>query len=159
MPGGYREPMDYEHETNGRVLHVLIGAVADAVPGPTVVKTVPGPAVTKIVTRTVKAPPPPPGTVIGTWPGSGNENTPAFGAPDDGNYVVTWSYSGNSDPSLGGASNFVIAATDSGAEALGLPNDIASSGSGSTEVTGASGDERFNVQATGSWTITVKSAP
>lgn len=145
-------------------------------PGPTVVTTVkvsvPGPVTTKtviksvrvsvpgpVVTKTVQAPPPPTGATIGTWSGSGNENTPAFYAPQSGDYVVSWSYSGNTDPSLGGASNFIISATDSNASALGLPNTIASSGSGSTEVTGSSGTESFNVQATGSWTISVKSAP
>jgi hypothetical protein len=44
-----------------------------------------------------------------------------------------------------------------------MPNDIASSGHGSTEITGANGGntDSFNVQAdcTCSWTITVKSAP
>jgi hypothetical protein len=41
-----------------------------------------------------------------------------------------------------------------------MPNDIASSGHGSTEITGANADS-FDVQAdcTCSWTITVKSAP
>lgn len=134
-----------------------------SVPGPvttkTIIKTVkvsvPGP----VVTKTVQAPPPPAGTTIGAWSGSGNENTPAFYAPQSGDYVVSWSYSANNDPSLGGATNFIISATDSNASALGLPNNIASSGSGSTEVTGASGSESFNVQATGSWTISVKSAP
>lgn len=130
--------------------------VTVTVPGPTVVKTVqvPGPA----VTVTVTAPPPPAGTVIGKWSGTGNENTPAFNAPASGDYVVSWSYSGNDDPSFGGATNFSIQATDSSAEGLGLPDDIAASGSGSTEVTNASGVESFNVDAVGSWTITVKSA-
>jgi hypothetical protein len=117
--------------------------------------TVPGPAVTK----TVQAAPPPAGTVIGTWSGTGNQVTPAFNAPANGDYVVSWTYSNNNDPSLGGATNFAITATDSNATALGLPNDIAASGSGSTEVTGASGVESFNVQAAGSWTIKVVSAP
>lgn len=145
-------------------------------PGPTVIKTdtvsVPGPVITKVLTKTVRvsvpgpvvtklvpAPPPPAGATIGTWSGSGNENTPAFYAPQSGDYVVSWSYYGNTDPSVGGGANFIISATDSNANALGLPNDIASSGSGSTEVTGASGSESFNVQAIGTWTITVKSAP
>jgi hypothetical protein len=41
-----------------------------------------------------------------------------------------------------------------------MPNDIASSGHGSTEISGGNTDS-FNVQAdsTCSWTITVKSAP
>ena len=123
----------------------------------TVTKTVqvPGPTVTK----TVPAPPPPAGTVVGTWSGTGNQATPAFNAPASGNYVVSWTYSGNIDPQMGGANNFIINANDQSAMADGLPNDIAASGSGSTEVTGASGVESFNVQATGQWTIKVVTAP
>lgn len=108
------------------------------------------------------APPPAPSptpTLIGTWSGTGNQNTPSFSAPASGNYVVSWSYSGNTDPQFGGPNNFIIENTDSSADALGLPNDIQSSGSGSTEVTMASGTESFNVQATGQWTITVNAAP
>jgi hypothetical protein len=73
--------------------------------------------------------------------------------------VVSWSYSGNVDNSFGTSqpSNFAIQNTGDGM-GLGLPNDIAASGHGSTEVTGASGTESFNVQAVGSWTITVKAA-
>jgi hypothetical protein len=129
------------------------------VPGPTVTTTqqVPGPTVT--VTQTVSAPPPPAGTKIGTWSGTGNENTPAFNAPDSGNYIVSWKYWNNTDPSIGGASNFSIEATAQNAFGGSLPNDIATSGSGSTQITGTSGVQSFNVQATGSWTITVKSAP
>jgi hypothetical protein len=118
-------------------------------------RPVPGPT----VTQTVPAPPPSAGTEIGSWSGTGNQNTPAFNASANGNYVVSWTYSGNVDPSIGGGSNFIISATDGSAMAEGLPNAIAASGSGSTEVTGASGTESFNVQATGSWTITVKTAP
>jgi len=129
------------------------------VPGPTITRTVqvPGPAVT--VTVTEQPPPPAPGTTIGKWSGTGNENTPSFSAPDSGDYIVTWKYSGNSD-SYGGV-NFIISATDSSALADALPNDIASSGKGSTEITGANpgAAESFNVQAAGSWTITVTTAP
>jgi len=118
------------------------------------VRNVPGPTITK----TVPAPPPPAGTVIGTWSGTGNQVTPAFNPTPSGNYIVKWTFSGNAD-SYGG-SNFAISTTDQSAEGLGLPNVIQSSGSGSTEVTGATGaSESFNVQATGSWTITVVSAP
>jgi hypothetical protein len=92
------------------------------------------------------------GSVIGTWSGSGNETTPAFTAPADGNYIVSWRYRDNA------GSNFAITATDGSADALGLPNDIASSGHGSTEATGASGTESFNVIATGHWKVTVVSA-
>jgi hypothetical protein len=116
------------------------------VPGPTV--TVPGPTVT------VSPAAPPTGTLVGRWSGSGNETTPSFNAPATGDFIVYWTYSAND------GSNFIISDTDSNADSLGLPNDIASSGSGSTEVTGASGDvESFNVQATGSWTIKVVTAP
>ena len=114
---------------------------------------------TVTVTKTVPAPPPPAGTVVGTWSGTGNQATPAFNAPASGNYVVSWTYSGNIDPQMGGANNFIINANDQSAMADGLPNDIAASGSGSTEVTGASGVESFNVQATGQWTIKVVTAP
>jgi hypothetical protein len=122
----------------------------------TVTVKVPGPTITKTVT--VPAPPPPTGTTIGNWSGTGNQVTPAFNAPASGDYIVSWSYSGNVDPTIGGGTNFAITATDSSATALGLPNNIAASGSGSTEVTGASGVESFNVQATGQWTIKVVSA-
>jgi hypothetical protein len=118
----------------------------------TVTVKVPGPTVT------VPAPPPPVGSVIGNWSGTGNQVTPAFNAPVSGDYIVSWSYSGNVDPTIGGGTNFAITATDSSAEGLGLPNDIAASGSGSTEITGASGVESFNVQAAGQWTIKVVSA-
>ena len=111
------------------------------------------------VTVQVSAPPPAAGTVIGRWSGTGNQVTPAFNAPASGNYIVKWAYSGNVDPSLGAANNFIIDANDPNATALGLPNDIAASGHGSTEVTGASGTQSFNVQATGHWTIKVISAP
>jgi hypothetical protein len=117
--------------------------------------TVPGPA----TTVTVTAPPPAAGTAVGKWSGTGNQNTPAFSAPASGNYIVTWTYSGNVDPAIGQGTNFAITLTDQSATALGLPNDIAASGSGSTEVTGASGVESFNVEAAGNWTIKVVTAP
>lgn len=131
------------------------------VPGETKTVTrqvaVPGPTVTAI--KDVPAPPPPQGSVVNTFSGSGNQATPAFNVPDSGDYLVIWSYSGNVDTSFGDsqATNFAITETGSG-EALGLPNDIAASGSGSTEVTGASSTDRLNVQAAGHWTITIKSA-
>jgi hypothetical protein len=143
---------------------IVIGSAGKTTPAAivhtrTVTKTVtvkvPGPAVTKTVT--VPAPPPPVGSVIGNWSGTGNQVTPAFNAPASGDYIVSWSYSGNVNPTIGGGTNFAITATDSSAEGLGLPNDIAASGSGSTEITGASGVESFNVQAAGQWTIKVVS--
>lgn len=145
----------------GLVLGVTACGSTKTVPGPTVsvTKSVPVPGPTVTVTETVSAPPPPAGTKIGSWSGHGNENTPSFNAPASGNYVVSWKYSNNTDPQIGGGTNFSIEATDQNVFGGDLPNDIASSGSGSTEITGASGVESFNVSATGSWTITVKSAP
>lgn len=129
------------------------------VPGETKTVTakvpVPGPTVT--ATATVTAPPPPQGAVTNTFPGSGNQVTPSFNVPADGNYIVTWTFSGNTDPTLGNPSNFIIQETGGG-DALGLPNVVQSSGSGSTEVTGAGSTDRLNVQAAGQWTITIRSA-
>jgi hypothetical protein len=132
----------------------------------TVTRTIPGPTVTATVqvagptvTQTVSAPPPPVGTKIGSWSGTGNQVTPAFNAPSSGDYIIAWSFSGNDTDGATGGDNFIISDTDSAATALSLPNTIATSGSGSAEVTGASGVESFNVQATGSWTITATSAP
>jgi hypothetical protein len=116
--------------------------------------TVPGPT----ITQTVSPPPPPAGSKLDTFHGTGNQVTPAFNAPSSGDYIVSWTYSGNDTDGASGGDNFSISATDSSADALGLPNTIGTSGSGSTEVTGASGVETFNVQATGSWTITITSA-
>lgn len=133
------------------------------VPGPVTTKIVPRnvPGPTKTVIKTVfrQAPPPPPGAKIAVYSGTGNEVTPAFNVPDSGNYIVRWSYSGNIDTSFGGsqATNFNISETGSGYGGD-LPNDIAASGSGSTEVTGAGSTDSLNVQAAGSWTITVVSA-
>jgi hypothetical protein len=120
-------------------------------------RDVPGPTVTKTVT--VAPPPPPPGTPLGRWSGSGSQVTPAFNAPSNGDYIVSWTFSGNTDPSFGGAANFIINANDQQADAFSLPNVIAANGSGSTEVTGATGVESFSVQADGSWTIKVTTAP
>jgi hypothetical protein len=127
-------------------------------PGPTVTNTVEVPGPTATVTASPA--PPPSGTALGTWSGTGNKNTPAFSAPLSGDYIVSWTYSNNTDPSIGGATNFSISATDPNAFGGSLPNDIATSGSGSTEITGVTpGDaESFNVQAAGQWTIKVVSA-
>lgn len=129
------------------------------VPGETrtITVKVPVPGPTTTVTKEVPAPPPPQGAVTSTFPGSGNQVTPAFNVPADGNYIVTWTFSGNTDPSLGNPSNFIIQEIGGG-EALGLPNVVQSSGSGSTEVTGAGSTDRLNVQAAGQWTITIRSA-
>lgn len=130
-----------------------------AKPGPavtvTATQTVPGPE----TTVTVSPPPPAAGAKIGHWSGSGNQVTPAFDVPDGGSYIVTWSYYGNSDTSFGDSSpsNFSIQNTSDGYGQL--PNDIAASGSGSTEITGVSGaTDRFNVGSVGHWSITVKAA-
>lgn len=126
----------------------------------TVIRNVPGPTKTVYKTRYVPASQGPSGTTIARWSGSGSAVTGSVSAPSSGSYIVSWTYWGNSDPSMGGATNFAIAANDQNASALSLPNDIQSSGHGSTEVTGAQGSESFNVQAAqgASWTITVKSA-
>ena len=100
----------------------------------------------------------PAGTTIAGYSGSGNENTGSFSVPSSGDYVVSWSYYDNTDPSIGGGTNFTISATNSAGMTGNYPNDIQSSGSGSTEDTGISGTQSFNVQATGHWDITVKSA-
>lgn len=118
---------------------------------------VPGPTITKTVT--VPAPPPSPGQQVAKFSGSGNESTPAFNVPDSGDYVVSWQFSGNGD-GFGNGGNFIMSATNSAADVFSLPNDIASSGSGSTEVTGDSGTDSFNVQAEdgSSWTVTIVAA-
>jgi hypothetical protein len=149
-------------ESTATVTRTVVGPTVtdtNTVPGPTVTATddVPGPTVTATATQTVSAPPPAVGSVVATYRGTGNEATPSFNVPASGDYIVTWSYSGNSDPQLGGPSNFIISENGSGL-GLGLPNAIASSGQGSTEVTGAGSTDSLDVQATGSWTITIKSA-
>ncbi|MGH3210338.1 MAG: hypothetical protein ACRDNO_21550 [Trebonia sp.] len=118
---------------------------------------VPGPTVYK--TKYVPASQGPTGTVIASYSGSGNQATGSFTVPPSGDYIVKWSYSGNVDPSLGGGTNFSIASTNNSGLTGSYPNDIASSGSGSTEDTGMSGTQSFNVQAAGQWTVTVTSAP
>lgn len=127
-------------------------AVATFSPAPTVTVTAPA------VTKTVQAPAPAAGGTIAKFKGSGNEATPHFNVPDSGSYTVAWSYSGNYDTSFGSsqASNFAITENGSGV-GIGLPNDIAGTGHGSTEVTDASGTDSFDVQAAGSWTIVVTS--
>lgn len=104
---------------------------------------------------------PAPGSVIAKYSGRGNEATPHFKVPSDGVYDVSWSYYGNVDNSLGESvpDNFNIMNTGDGM-AMGLPDDVKSSGSGSTEVTGGDGTDSFNVQSNSAahWTITVKTA-
>ena len=164
QPGQHRARNAILGVVGGLVLLLIgvgIGAAGEGTPGPAPTVTVtaraaPAPA----ASETAQAPAPPAaGNVIGRWSGTGNQVTPAFSAPASGNYIVKWAYSGNVDPSLGGATNFIIGANDPNATADGLPNDIAASGHGSTEVTGASGSQSFNVQAAGHWTIKVISAP
>jgi hypothetical protein len=120
---------------------------------------VPGP--TKTVIETVPAPPPPAGSAIGKWSGTGNEVTPAFSACQRGLHRVL-ELLRNVDNSFGSSSatNFSISPTDQNAFGGDLPNDIATSGSGSTEITGvtAGHPESFNVQAAGQWTIKVAAA-
>ena len=129
------------------------------VPGPTVTKQVPAPTVTQ--TQTEAPPPPAAGTTIATLTGMGNAATKSFNVPDSGNFVVQWTYSGNIDNSFGDSTpdNFTI--MDNGDGFGNLPNDIAASGHGSTEVTGDTGTtDSFNVEANAacSWTITIVSA-
>ena len=136
--------------------------VTRIVPGPTVNKTVPGPTVTKTVpgpSTTVAAPPlrAATGAVIATYNNTGNQNVGPFNVPASGNYTLTWSYWNNIDPALNEGTNFSIVNTGSGIS-TGLPYEVASSGHGSTEVTGGIGTDSLNVQATGSWTITIKAA-
>ncbi len=157
-------------------------AAASSTTTTTVVKTVAGPTVTKIVpmpgpvhtvyrvkdvpvpgptqykTQYVPASQGPTGTTIATYSGTGNQVTGSFTVPASGDYIVKWSYSGNTDPTIGGGANFSISDTNSSGMAGNEPNDIAASGSGSTEDTGMSGSQSFNVQATGQWMITVISA-
>jgi hypothetical protein len=123
----------------------------------TVIKNVPGPTVTKVVD--VPTPAPTEGTLL-NFSGSGTEETSSFTVAGDGDYTVSWTFSGNTDPSFGGASNFIVQ-EDGGSDtnALDLPNVIASNGSGSTGVTDDAGTHTFDVQADGSWTIKVVSAP
>lgn len=132
------------------------GSSTVPVPGPTVTgQAVPGPT----VTQTVAPPPPAAGTLLATFKGSGTETTPAFNVPSSGDYVVSWTFSGNDSQGTGG-DNFIMSATSQDVEAMSLPNDIASAGHGSTEITGDSGTDSFNVQAddTASWTVKVVSA-
>lgn len=144
----------------GPVVTQHVPGPVKVVHAPPVVKTVrvpvPGPTVTKTVT--VPAPPPSPGQQIAQFSGSGNENTPAFNVPGTGDYIVSWSFSGNS--SGYGGDNFSMSLTGQNTFTDSLPNDIAVSGHGSTEVTGDSGTDSFNVQADdgASWTVTVDSA-
>jgi hypothetical protein len=124
-------------------------------PGPTVTQTqqVPGP----VTTQTVPAPPPPQGSVIDTFHGTGNNVTPEFNVPSDGNYIVTWTFSDNGD-GFGNGDNFIVNNTGDG-DGSGLANDIAVSGHGSGEVQGAGSTDSLTVQAadSASWTLTVKS--
>jgi hypothetical protein len=135
------------------------GHTTTTVPGPTVTQTVPVPGPTVTQTQKVQAPPPPAGAVLHTFKGSGNQVTPAFNVPDSGNYIVRWSFSGNVDTSFGDSqpSNFIISNTGDGI-GIGLANVVQAAGSGSTEVTDGSGTDSLNVQAAGSWTITIVSA-
>lgn len=149
--------------------HTTIKTVA----GPTITKTVnvPGPATTKTVIKKVPVPGPtqyktlykpasqgPTGTTIASYSGHGNETTGSFSIPSSGDYIVKWSYSGNTDPSMGGGTNFSITDTNTNGMQGDTPNDVATSGSGSTEDTGMSGAQSFNVQATGDWSVQVISA-
>lgn len=129
------------------------------VPGPVTTKTVtvkvPGPVVYRV--KYVPASQGPAGTTIATYSGQGNQNTGSFNVPGSGDYIVKWSYSGNSD-GFGSGSNFNISDVNTTGMMGDLPNDIAVTGNGSTEDTGMSGTQSFNVEASGDWSITVISA-
>lgn len=134
------------------------------VPGPVTTKTVtvkvPGPVQTKTVYAPVTADAPT-GTTVMRYSGSGTQVTPAFPVPASGDYVVSWSFSGNGD-GFGNGGNFIMTAPNAGLGDMSLPNDIAGSGSGSTEVSGdTNATDSFNVQAEdgSSWTVKVVAAP
>jgi hypothetical protein len=141
-----------------------VGSAASSAPKtvtvtrPGVTTYVPGPTQTVQVPVTVSPPAPATGTVLGKWSGTGNQVTAPINLSATGDITVAWQYSGNTDSGM--ASNFIVTTTDINLESQGLPNDIAASGQGSTELFGGSPGQSvaFNVQATGSWTITVKSA-
>jgi hypothetical protein len=144
------------HTTTQTVSHTVTRTVT--VPGPerTVIKDVPGPTVTKIKTVTVPAPPPAAGQQVGSWSGTGNQVTPAFNVPSSGNFIVKWTYSNNTQDGM--ATNFSFSDTANSFSGN-TPNDIASSGEGSTEFTQVTATtDAFNVQAAGDWTITVTAA-
>jgi hypothetical protein len=136
--------------------HSTVTVKTVSVPGPvrTAVVPVPGPT----VTETETAAPPTPATAL-DFTGHGTEVTPAFSVPTSGDYIVTWTFNGNGD-GYGNAGNFIAGLTDSSVLAFSLPNDIASSGSGSTEVTGDTGTDSLNVQSEdgSTWTIKVIAA-
>lgn len=98
---------------------------------------------------------PRPGSVIARFHGHGNFTTRHFKVPANGVYDLSWRYSGNSDSSFGQTmpDNFIISNTGDGMGET--PNDVAASGSGSTEVTGATGTDSFNVQSGANSTVTI----
>lgn len=151
----------------GAVTGILIGLAGASGPGPspaarpaaTVTVTAQAQAApAPTVTVTAPAPEPQAGALLGTFKGTGNQVTPAFTVPDSGNFIVTWSYSGNVDSSFGSSQPTNFAVSDNAGGFGDLPDDIAASGHGSTEVTGASGTDRLNVQAAGTWAVTVRAA-
>jgi len=93
------------------------------------------------------------------YSGTGQEATPRFTVGGSGDYTVSWTFSGNTDPEFGGASNFIIEEDGSNDFNFDGPDLIQASGSGSTNVSGDTGTHTFNVQASGSWTIKVVTAP
>lgn len=112
-----------------------------AAAGTTRTVDVPGPT----ITVTAQPAAPAPSTALGRWSGNGTSSKVSFAAPASGDYVVSWRFSGNTTGY--GGDNFIMNDTDSNADSFSLPNVIQESGSGSTEVTGASGTEVLNVQA------------
>lgn len=144
------------------ILGLVIGIGIAAATGHTAAKTVTRTViktleVPKIVIETVTPPPPPAGSTVLDYSGSGTSVTPRFTVPS-GNYTISWTFTGNSVNGIPGGDNFIISqqpSNDPNGGPLDLPNVIATSGQGSTGVTGDPGTHYFNVQATGSWTVKV----
>ena len=141
-----------------------IGAAGSTTKTVAVTKTVTVPSASPspvVQTVTVSPPPPAAQTTVLKYTSTGNQATPRFTIGGSGDYTIYWSYSGNLDPQLGQPSNFAI--TEDGGNdsnsSFGLPNDIKASGSGSTGVSNDAGTHYFNVQAVGTWTIQVVTAP
>ena len=142
------------------LLIVAGAAVAGVSGGQSKVALEPAPVVTQTgnapVEPTATSAPEPAATLL-SQDGHGSEATRAF-TSNSGNYLVSWTYSGNGDSF--GPSNFIMT-EDGGSDfnSLSLPDDIASIGHGSTEVTNDSGSHKFNVQSVGDWTVKVVSEP
>lgn len=139
------------------------GGGTTTVAGPAKVVTknvpVPGPTVTKIKTVTEKPAAPAAGATVLDYTGHGSAVTPQFQVPASGDYVLSWTFDGNTTGF--GGDNFIVNPTDSSVFTGSTPNDIATAGKGSTEITQDPGPtEAFNVQADdgATWTLKVVAA-